>query len=153
MKKFGSYFILFSIFSMVEWPAHALGADSVSFSPESKIFATLKINKQDVSVILTKGDLVTTETIHVDTEKTLSLEVKDYNFDGRNDFSISHIDDGMGTYRIYQIYVFSPQQKKFIPLQPKCGDEFINAVISDKKHTLTNSFFSDNQIKTCTMKF
>ncbi len=153
MKKLGPFCIAFSIFSVTEWPAPAFSADIVSFTPESKIFAKLTVNEQDVSLTVKNGDRITAETIHIDTEKTLKLEVKDYNFDGRKDFSISHIDDGMGTYRIYQIYVFSPQQKKFVPLQPKCGDEFINVVISDKKRTLTNSFFSDNQVKSCSMKF
>lgn len=153
MKTLELFCVTFSIFSVAEWPASAFGANTVSFAPESKIFATLTTDEQDVSLTVKNGDHITTETIHVDTEKPLKLEVKDYNFDGRKDFSISHIDDGMGTYRIYQIYIFSPQQKKFIPLQPKCGDEFINVVTSDKIRTLTNSYFSENQIKTCTMKF
>lgn len=47
----------------------------------------------------------TTATIVVKTGQRLKVEVEDYNFDGHEDFAISHRDDGMGTYRMYQVYV------------------------------------------------
>ena len=153
MKKLRFFFFIFSIISVAQRAAPAVSANNLSFSPDSGVRATLTLNDHEVHIILRNGQSLTTETIQVDTEKTLSLEIKDYNFDGRKDFSVSHVDDGMGTYTIYQIYVFSPQERKFVPLQPKCGDEFINVVVLDKKRTLTNSYFSNNQIKTCIMKF
>jgi hypothetical protein len=131
----------------------AASPDMLSFAPMCGVATEVVANGQEVTVTVKKGSDVTTEKIQVETEKNLKLTVNDYNFDGHSDFAISHIDDGMGTYTIYQIYAFSPKENKFNLMSPKCGDEFINVVISKKKRLLTNSYMVDNQFKTCTMKY
>ena len=93
------------------------------------------------------------KTIALETEKRLKISVEDYNFDGHKDFAISHVDDGMGTYQVSQVYVYSAQAEKFIPLAPKCGDEFINLAVDKARRTLTSSYVVVNKYKTCQMKF
>ena len=117
--------------------------DSVSFSPA-----------RGIDVAVTNAGQVVSEEIVVETEKKIKVNLADYNFDGHMDFSLSHTDDGMGTYQVYQIYVFSPAEHKFVQLTPKCGDEFINVVLSKpSQRTLTNSYVSQNQFKSCKAKY
>jgi hypothetical protein len=127
--------------------------DKISFPPIVGVMAEISIHDQSVNLTVTNGSSATQQTIQIETEKALKISTEDYNFDGVQDFAISHLDDGMGTYTIYQIYVFSAKNRKFEVLQPKCGDEFINVSISRKNRTLINSYFSGNQMKTCSIKF
>lgn len=92
-------------------------------------------------------------TIAIETKKPVAIKVDDYNFDGYQDFSISSIDEGMGTYRIYRIFIYSASRHEFVEIRPACGDDFINVRLTKKTRTLTNSYFSDNVIKTCTQKY
>lgn len=75
----------------------------------------------EVSLLRAQGE--TSETIVVETEKNMKIKLEDCNFDGHKDFSVSHLDDGMATYDVYQVYVYSVEQGKFIPLSPRYGDE------------------------------
>lgn len=153
MKKTTLVHLAVSAMTCAGWSVHAAADKKLSFSPTSNVATTVVANGQDVKVTVKKGASFTSKNIHIDTEKRLDLTAEDYNFDGYKDFSIAHLDDGMGTYTIYQIYIFSKENGKFIAAKPKCGDEFINIALSKKDHTLTNSFFSENQIKTCTTKY
>jgi hypothetical protein len=58
--------------------------------------------------------------------------VVDYNFDGYKDFSVSHIDDGMGTYTIYDVFLYSPKGNGFVAVLPRCGDMFNNILVNKK---------------------
>lgn len=128
--------------------------ESVSFSPARGIDTTVSLAKQVATVAVTNAAQAASEEIVVETEKKIKINLADYNFDGHMDFSLSHTDDGMGTYKIYQIYVFSPAEHKFVQLTPKCGDEFINVVLSKpSQRTLTNSYVSQNQFKSCKGKY
>ncbi|CAN7690755.1 hypothetical protein LJR289_005508 [Pseudoduganella sp. LjRoot289] len=133
--------------------APACAADRISFSPSKGVEAVLLINGPAVQLKLSGPEIDASDTIEVETEKKLKISVEDYNFDGHKDFSVSHLDDGMGTYQIYQVYLYSLKEKKFLPLTPKCGDEFINLVVNKTKRTLTNSYMVDNRYKTCQMKY
>jgi hypothetical protein len=121
--------------------------------PESGISAEVRINGHEVTVTIKNGKDLIAEKIEIDTERSLKLISDDYNFDGNADFSISHLDDGMGTYTIFQIFVYSRKDKKFEVLRPECGDEFINIVVSKKDRSLKNSYIFDNHFKACTMKY
>lgn len=153
MKKVIFLLSTFCAINCVALPAHATENEKLFFSPAPGISTTVTTQDQDVTLIIRKGANLTSETIHIDTEKRLNLISEDYNLDGHKDFSISHLDDGMGTYTIYQIYLFSEKDGKFIAAQPKCGDEFINIVFSRIRRTLTNSYFSENKVKSCTVKY
>ena len=78
------------------------------------------------------------------TDKETNLEIEDYNFDGYKDFAVYRLDDGMGVYTIYQIFIYNPVNGLFkelkMPLNfsPKC-DEFCDVQINKKKKTLQSS--------------
>lgn len=129
--------------------AQAADPGRTEFSPAKGVQAVLTVKGQEVELNLAGA----TETIAVETEKKLRIKVEDYNFDGYKDFAISHTDDGMGTYEISLVYVYSPKEKKFVPLAPRCGDEFINLALNKAKKTLTNSYIVDNKYRTCQAKY
>jgi len=125
----------------------------IEFSPTKGMQALLTAKGQEVELNLAGEGKQATEIITVETEKRLRLKIEDYNFDGFRDFSISHADDGMGTYEVSLVYVYSPNEKKFVPLAPRCGDEFINLVVNKSRKTLTNSYVVDNKYRTCQAKY
>lgn len=43
--------------------------------------------------------------------------IEDYNFDGYDDIAFSVPDEGMGVYRIFDIYLYNPQSKRFEKLK------------------------------------
>lgn len=119
----------------------------------SGVTATLSIRASDVELAIASSGGVERKTISEPTDRPLSVSVVDYNYDGYRDFAISHVDDGMGTYEIYDIYVFSPQLRRFILLRPGCGDQFVNVRLLKKERVLINSYFSENRYKSCKMRF
>lgn len=123
--------------------------DVVTFSPAAGVEVRLQSGFQQVE--LSYGGK--TDTIAFDTEKPLRVQVADYNFDGHLDFSISHTDDGKGTYDIYEVYVYAPKERKFVLLAPKCGDDFINLVVAPRQRALINSYMVQGRYKTCRMNF
>jgi hypothetical protein len=145
--------IIFLTLNLALCTAHADTSGRLSFSPARGIYVEVTTHREEVTINLKKGGITTSKKISVETEKNLKILAEDYNFDGHLDFSISHIDDGMGTYTVYQIYVYSAEDNAFHLLSPKCGDEFINVSISKKDRSLTNSYFTDNQFKTCTARY
>lgn len=62
---------------------------------------------------------------------------------------MSHIDDGMGTYTIYKIYVHSKREDMFVKLRPSCGGDFINIILAKKKRQLINSYMTPDGWETC----
>lgn len=132
---------------------NANAADPKVFAPKCGIQAKVLVNGGMVSYEASKGSDIKFGSFLVETEKPLRVEIADYNFDGYSDFSVSHIDDGMGTYSIFHIWVYFSGTNSFVPLLPKCGDIFINVVLDKSKRTLTNSYFSDNQMKSCAIKY
>ncbi|SEN52942.1 hypothetical protein SAMN05428959_102265 [Duganella sp. CF517] len=138
------------------------GADSssvpsgiaMSFAPKPGTLAQISVDQNLATVTLHIGPVSTVEAISVEAEQKIDVKVADYNFDGYQDFSLSHIDDGMGTYQMYQIYVFSAVEQKFVRLQPSCGDDFINVVLSTPaQRRLTHSYFSDSTLKSCAKSY
>jgi hypothetical protein len=153
MKSKMALRIIFLALNLTLCTVHADTSGVLSFSPAKGIYVEVTTNREEVTINLKKGGVITSEKISVETEKNLKIIAEDYNFDGHLDFSISHVDDGMGTYAIYQIYVYSVEDRAFHLLLPKCGDEFINVSVSKKDRSLTNSYFADNQFKTCIAKY
>lgn len=144
---------MFSSIICIARSASAMNSHKLVFSPETGVTAAISSQTQEVKITLTSGSTTTTDKISVDTEKPLNVVIEDYNFDGRKDFSISHVDDGMGTYIVYDVYIYSHKTRKFIPLRPKCGDQFINLKLSKSKQVITSSYFSDNRLKICISKY
>lgn len=98
------------------------------------------------------GDNEEKETINIGTENTLNIEIADYNFDGNLDFSVWHMDEGMGTYLIYRVFIYNPQSKKFTEASPSCGEDFINLNQNRKTKSLSSTYFKDNSPKICHTK-
>lgn len=145
---------LFAVSLALSPPAVAGGGVAeVRFSPTTGVEANLIVRDHAVEVALTGVNGGSTETIAIETEKKLNLKLEDYDFDGHKDFSVSHVDDGMGTYEIYQVYLYSSKENKFVLLAPPCGEEFINLVVEKRARTLVNSYISNNRYKTCKKKF
>lgn len=120
--------------------SHAANAQTVRLSPAPRVTTTLQIDGQTVTVTTTAPSGNRTRAIVIDTEKHLHADIADYNFDGYPDFSIWHVDDGMGTYSQYRIFTFSRTRGDFVELVPACGDEFINVRLSNKDKLLYNSY-------------
>lgn len=131
----------------------ACAEDRIAFSPAPGVQAALLVKGAEVQLKVSGPAIDSSDTIAVDTGKKLNITVEDYDFDGHQDFSISHIDDGMGSYQIFQVYLYSMKEKKFLRLAPRCGDEFINLAVNKRKRTLTNSYIVDNRFSTCQMKY
>ncbi|KAF2080362.1 XAC2610-related protein [Flavobacterium sharifuzzamanii] len=78
------------------------------------------------------------------TGKETNIEIEDYNFDGYKDFSVYHTDDGMGVYRVYQIFIYNPTNGLFKEAQipsdssPECS-EFCDVVINKKDKTFEST--------------
>ena len=122
------------------------------FEPEKGTQATIAINDKMVSYRLTSSKLVQEESFLVDTEKSIHISIDDYNFDGKQEFSVWYMDDGMGIYPIHRVFLFSPSNNKFIEIRPRCGDEFINLKVNRRKKTLTSTYYENNIAKPCTSK-
>jgi len=136
----------------VHSPADA--ADSATtFSPAAGVKATLTVRDQQVELTVTGPRGRTTETLPFETEQPLRIKVDDYNFDGHTDFSVSHVDDGKGTYDLYDIYVYAPKTGKFERLAPACGEDFINVRLDRKRRALINTRVENYRFTSCRMTF
>jgi hypothetical protein len=134
--------------------ANAVAKDNGAvFTPDAGVVVKLAAGEQEVNVTIDGQKGQVEQKIVVETEHKLTITVEDYNFDGYKDFSISHLDDGMGTYSIYQVYLYSPKSERFVTLTPACGDEFINLRLVKKKRLLVNSYVDGNKWKSCNAKF
>jgi hypothetical protein len=140
------------VLGSVDQPASAADRAMV-FSPMTGVKATVTVHEQQVEVTVTGPRGRTTETLPFETEQPLRINVEDYNFDGHRDFSVSHLDDGKGTYDLYDIYVYSPKSGRFERLAPTCGDDFINVRLDRKHRALINTRVENYRFMECRMKF
>jgi hypothetical protein len=123
------------------------------FTPAAGVKATLTVRDQHVEVTVAGPRGRSTESLPFETEQPLRIKVDDYNFDGHEDFSVSHVDDGKGTYDLYDIYVYAPKTGRFERLAPTCGDDFINVRLDRKRRALINTRVENFRFTTCRMKF
>jgi hypothetical protein len=131
----------------------AKSADSTVFSPTRGVSVSIAIEGPRVDYEIRKAGSVVSHEYVTQTENPLKLVLADYNFDGYKDFSVFHIDDGMGTYTVHYIFVYSPKANTFVELIPKCGHMFANLVRNKKGHTLSHMYYVDNVPTTCTRKY
>ncbi|WP_395313181.1 hypothetical protein V1603_20330 [Enterobacter sp. ECC-219] len=109
----------------------------------------LKDNDSLEVSVLEAGKQVNLKNVDVSSEKENHITFEDYNRDGYKDFSIWHLDEGMGTYKIYRLFVFSPAEIKFKEKKPACGDNFVNVRVEG--HDLINMIYDDNTPKSCSI--
>lgn len=141
------------IFLLCVFTSVALGCNNTVLDVNSAegISANIFLKDNDsLSVsILNYGKVFSTEDIDVSSEKKNHITIEDYNRDGYKDFSVWHLDEGMGTYKIYRLFIFSQVEKKFKEIKPTCGDDFVNIRIDGEN--LINVIYDDNAPKSCTM--
>lgn len=107
----------------------------------------LKDNDSLLISVLNHGKILSTEEIDVLSEKKNHITFEDYNRDGYKDFSVWHLDEGMGTYKVYRLFIFTPTEKKFKEIKPVCGDDFVNIRIEGEN--LINVLYDGNTPKSC----
>lgn len=129
----------------------ALGRDNVTLDVNTPKGIAAKIvlkNNDSLSVSVLDGKKnLNTEDIDVSSEKKNHILPDDYNRDGYKDFSVWHLDEGMGTDKIYRMFIFTPAEKKFKEIKPTCGDDFINIRIDGDN--LINMTYEDSAPKSC----
>lgn len=124
-------------------------AGNVDFFPEPGNKYTIMTEGNSISIVNNDKEI---ETITFETEMEQNIEIADYNFDGNLDFSTWHMDEGMGTYSIYRIFIFNSKDRKFTEASPKCGDEFINAKLDEKNKSISSTYFKNNTPIICHTK-
>ncbi len=133
--------------------ANSGNAKEFRFSPDGSVQTMVTVANREVSFSTKSGRLRYNSKVLIDSENPVRVEIDDYNFDGFKDFSISHLDDGQGTYSIYRIFIYSKTAGTFVEIQPKCGDEFINVKLNKTNKTVTNSYYSNNVMIGCSKRY
>ena len=144
--------IILFISSLVSF--NAFSSNTIEFNISKKYNAEITTAGQegDYEVkykIFEKTRLMKEKIIHIDSEKKIKILIDDFNFDGRKDFSIWHTDEGMGTYKIFRIFIFTDKNHDFNEIHSPCGDDYIDVRVDKQKKELISSYFDDNQVKKC----
>lgn len=82
----------------------------------------------------------------VDMENNIYVKYSDYNFDGKEDFVIWYIDDGMGIYDIYRVFFYFEKVVDFKEIKLLCGDDFINLNLNKKKREFISLYYFYNEV-------
>ncbi|MGR6734875.1 XAC2610-related protein [Pseudomonas chlororaphis] len=137
--------------ALLLWSALVL-AQPTTFSPDKEVNVTLAQDGTSLTVTSEGKSRSITETISFETEKTLNIEINDFNFDGLKDFSVWYVDDGMGTYTIHRVFIYQSADESFKELAPACGDEFLNLKLNSLKKVLSSTYYEGNVPKSCVTK-
>lgn len=123
-----------------------------SFHPSKEVEATLALSGSVLTVGIKSGSLTETKTIDFEAINELHIQIDDFNFDGKEDFAVWQVDDGMGTYTVSRIFVYQPESGSFKELRPDCGDGFVNLRIERARKTLVSTYWEMNVPKGCVTK-
>lgn len=126
--------------------------ETKNFSPTPTTSATLTLSEDRVTYNIFSQELKNHGSVIIETEKKAHIEISDFNFDGKKDFSVWYTDDGMGTYTIHRVFLYSPKTLEFLEHFPQCGDEFINLKIDTAKKLIKSTYYKDNTPETCKTK-
>ena len=121
-------------------------------SPEEGASFSIKPQGNQVLIFADSNDDTPIKTIEIDTENEIKITFDDYNFDGFKDFSAWHTDDGMRTYTIHRVFIYSSIGKKFHEIKPTCSDQFLNLRVDRRKKQLLSMTHSPNGFKACATK-
>lgn len=127
-------------------------AQSLKFNPDKENEVTLSWGGSSLNVDVKNNDHHKISDLFFETNKELHVKLDDFNFDGIGDFAVWHIDDGMGTYTIFRVFVYDAQKKEFKEASPSCGDEFINLIVDKKNKSLKSTYYEANIPKQCVTK-
>ncbi|MFW9079804.1 XAC2610-related protein [Pseudomonas sp. P2757] len=131
-------------------------AETTTFSPTNGIEAMLVLEGSTLNVAVKSETHSESRTIDFEAENALHVQVDDFNFDGAKDFAIWQLDDGMGTYDYYRVFVYQPKTGVFKELQPDCGDGFVNLRVlrvDKKRKVLLSTYWEMNIPKQCVTRF
>lgn len=133
---------------------NAFSSNTIEFNISNKYNAEITTvgHEGDYEVkykIFVKTRLIQEKTIHLDSEKEIKILIDDFNFDGKKDFSIWHNDEGMGSYKIFRIFIFTDKNHDFNEIHPACSDNYIDVRIDKQKKEIISSYLDDNQVKKC----
>ncbi|MEB0225359.1 hypothetical protein RHM58_07515 [Pseudomonas sp. 10S4] len=124
-----------------------------TFHPSKGVEATLALNGSVLVVGVKNGSRAESKTIDFEAINELHIQVDDFNFDGKKDFAVWQVDDGMGTYTVSRIFVYQPESGSFKELRPDCGDGFVNLRIERARKALLSTYWEMNKPKGCVTKF
>jgi len=128
-------------------------AEVITFSPTKNVAATLVLEGPMLTVTVKNEAHNDSRTIDFQAENDLHMQINDFNFDGVKDFAVSQIDDGMGTFDYYRIFIYHQKSSTFEELQPDCGDGFVNLRIESKRKALISTYWEINVPKQCVTRF
>lgn len=128
-------------------------ADTTTFSPTKGIEATLVIEGSTLNVAVKSEAHSESRTIDFQAENELHVKIDDFNFDGAKDFAIRQLDDGMGSYDYYWVFIYQARTGTFEELRPDCGDGFVNLRVDKKRKALLSAYWEMNIPKQCVTRF
>jgi len=128
-------------------------AETTTFSPTQGVEATLVLEGSTLNVAV-KGEMHNeSRTINFEALNELHVQIDDFNFDGAKDFAVWQLDDGMGTYDYYRVFIYQAKSGTFEELKPDCGDGFVNLRVDKKRKALLSTYWEMNIPKQCVTRF
>ena len=134
------------------WTIPAL-SETTTISPAKGVDATLVLEGSKLNIAVKSEMHSESRTIDFEAENELHVQLDDFNFDGAQDFAIWQLDDGMGTYDYYRVFVYQTRTGMFEELQPDCGDGFVNLRVDKKRKALLSTYWGMNGPKQCITRF
>ncbi|MFC3625935.1 hypothetical protein ACFOKJ_07270 [Vogesella amnigena] len=139
------YILPIAIFSTTQ--SYANEQVAINIDDQTKLYITTE--KSIATIKLKSGKLKKQKSIDMDSEKSIHIEVyKSKNINNKY-FSIWHIDDGMGVYKIYRFFIYLSGRKNIVEIKPKCADEFINIKLIKASTIIESSYYNENTISRC----
>ena len=134
------------------WTLQAF-AETSTFSPTQGVEAALVLEGSTLNIAVKGETHNESRTIDFQAVNELHVQVDDFNFDGVKDFAIWQLDDGMGTYHYYRVFIYQAKTGTFQELQPDCGDGFVNLRVDKKRKALLSTYWEMNIAKQCVTRF
>lgn len=128
-------------------------AETTTFSPAKGVEAILILEGSTLNVALKNAAHSESRTIDFQAEKPLHMQIGDFNFDGMKDFSVWQIDDGMGTYSYFRVFIYQPETNRLEEAKPDCGDGFVNLRVDEKRKALLSTYWGMNGPEQCITRF
>jgi len=128
-------------------------AETTTFSPTKGVEAMLVLEGSTLNIAVKGETHNESRTIDFEAVNELHVHFDDFNFDGAKDFAIWQLDDGMGTYHYYRVFIYQAKSGTFEELQPDCGDGFVNLRVDKKRKALLSTYWEMNIPKQCVTRF
>lgn len=128
-------------------------AETTTFSPTKGVEATLVLEGSTLNVAVKGESHNESRTIDFEAVNELHVQIDDFNFDGAKDFAVWQLDDGMGTYDYYRVFIYQARTGTFEELRPDCGDGFVNLSVDKKRKALLSTYWEMNIPKQCVTRF